>query len=264
MTLHSSSTALEPMAALQQRLQQAEAELAAARAELATTRDELEHFMHKVSHDLRAPLRHITSYGPLVREMLADGEDPSACLDTMDQSARHMGRMIDALLALSRLAKTELQTMALPMAEIVAESVRGVQAQVGGRQIEWHVAADWPEVRGDAGLMRQVWGHLLANAVKFTRKRPVARIDVGWEPAADGQTGPTFFVQDNGVGFNPAFAHELFGLFQRLHSASEYEGTGLGLALARQIVRRHGGQIAAEAGLDQGCRVAFNLPGPAG
>ncbi|MDB5850177.1 MAG: hypothetical protein JWP29_3929 [Rhodoferax sp.] len=256
----SSSPALDPLTALQARLQQAEAELAAARAELTVTRDELEHFMHKVSHDLRAPLRHITSYGTMLREMLAEGEDPSACLDTMDQSARHMGKMIDALLALSRLAKTELQPVPLPLAEIVAEAVRGVQAQAGSRHIEWHVAADWPELWADAGLMRQVWGHLLANAVKFTRKRPEARIDVGWQPGPDGQSGPTFFVQDNGVGFNPAYKHELFGLFQRLHSTSEYEGTGLGLALARQIVQRHGGQIDAEAGLDQGCRVSFSLP----
>ena len=244
------------LSALRALLAHREAELAAARAELGAMRDELEHFLHKVSHDLRAPLRHITSYGPVVREMLADGEDPSSCLDTMDQSARHMGKMIDALLALSRLAKTELQAMPLPMGDIVAEAVRGVQAQAGGRQVEWHVAGDWPVVLADANLLRQVWGHLLGNALKFTRKRALARIDIGWtaEPA-----GTVFFVQDNGVGFNPVYGHELFGLFQRLHSAADYEGTGLGLALARQIVRRHGGRIEAEGAVDQGCRVSFTL-----
>jgi two-component system OmpR family sensor kinase len=248
------------LSALRALLARRDAELAAARAELGAMRDELEHFLHKVSHDLRAPLRHITSYGPVVREMLADGEDPSACLDTMDQSARHMGKMIDALLALSRLAKTELQAMPLPMGEIVAEAVRGVQAQAGGRQVEWHVAGDWPVVLADAGLLRQVWGHLLGNALKFTRKRPLARIDVGWNPGSQAEgANPVFFVQDNGVGFNPAYGHELFGLFQRLHSASDYEGTGLGLALAQQIVRRHGGQIEAEGTVDHGCRVSFTL-----
>jgi len=252
-----SSTQLE---ALQAQLRQSEADNQRLRAELNATQAELEHFMHKVSHDLRAPLRHITSYGTLVREMLTDGEDPSHCLDTMDQSARHMGKMIDALLALSRLAKTSLQPMALPMGELVAEAVRGVQAQAGGRQIDWHVASDWPMVQGDAALLRQVWVHLLANALKFTRKREQARIEIGWAPAGDG-AGTTFFVQDNGVGFNPAFSEQLFGLFQRLHSASEYEGTGLGLALARQIVLRHGGRIEAQAVLDQGCRVSFTLPG---
>jgi signal transduction histidine kinase len=124
-------------------------------------------------------------------------------------------------------------------------------------------------VPGDVALVRQVWGHLVANAVKFTRKCPQARIDIGWLPAVDAEALPggagqargiTFFVQDNGVGFNPAYRDQLFGLFQRLHSASEYEGTGLGLALSRQIVLRHGGRIEAEGGLDQGCRVSFTLP----
>ena len=247
---------------LRLRLQQSEADNSRLRNELAAVRGELENFMHKVSHDLRAPLRHITSYGPLVREMLADGEDPSPCLDTMDQSARDMGKMIDALLALSRLAKTELSPAMLPMGELVAEVVRGVQVQAGARQIEWHVASDWPAVQGDVALVRQVWAHLIANAVKFTRKRPLARIEIGWLPAAiEGPPGGfTFFVQDDGAGFNPAYRDQLFGLFQRLHSASEYEGTGLGLALARQIVLRHGGHIEAEGALDQGCRVSFTLP----
>lgn len=249
----------DALTALQARLRESEAERARLQAELETTRAELEHFVHKVSHDLRAPLRHITSYGPLLREMLAEGEDPSACLDTMDQSARHMGKMIDALLALSRLAKTELQSEALPMGRLVAEVMRGAEAQTGARQIEWHVATDWPVVQGDVTLLRQVWGHLLANALKFTRKRALARIDIGWEPADEG-SGTRFFVQDNGVGFNPDYTNQLFGLFQRLHSASEYEGTGLGLALARQIVLRHGGAIEAEARPDQGCRVTFTLP----
>ncbi len=256
---HSKPSATSQLEDLQARLRTSEAENLRLKAELEAARAELESFMHKVSHDLRAPLRHITSYGSLVREMLADGEDPSPCLDTMDQSARHMGKMIDALLALSRLAKTTLQPMPLPMGELVAEAMRGVQAQAGAREIGWFVAADWPVVQGDATLMRQVWGYLLANAVKFTRKRPLARIDIGWEPAVVG-TGTTFFVQDNGVGFNPAYGHQLFGLFERLHSAAEYEGTGLGLALVRQIVLRHGGQIEALAALDQGCRVSFTLP----
>ncbi|APW40831.1 hypothetical protein RD110_20415 [Rhodoferax koreense] len=247
------------LAALQARLHESEAANLRLQAELDATRAELEHFMHKVSHDLRAPLRHITSYGPLVREMLTDGEDPSSCLDTIDQSARHMGKMIDALLALSRLGKTALQPVPVPMGELVAEALRGARAQTGARQVEWQVAADWPVVQGDAALLREVWGHLLANALKFTRQRAVARIEIGWGAAGEGKP-VRFFVQDNGVGFNPAYAGQLFGLFQRLHSATEYEGTGLGLALARQIVRRHGGEIEAEARPDQGCRVSFTLP----
>ena len=246
------------------RLQRSEADNSRLRTELCALRAELENFMHKVSHDLRAPLRHITSYGPLVREMLAEGEDPSPCLDTMDQSARDMGKMIDALLAMSRLAKTELSPAPLPMGELVAEVVRGMQSQAGARQIDWQVATGWPAVQGDVALVRQLWVHLIANAVKFTRKRPLARIEIGWlptgAPSEGGPGGGRFFVQDNGAGFNPAYRDQLFGLFQRLHSASEYEGTGLGLALARQIVLRHGGRIDAEGALDQGCRVSFTLP----
>lgn len=251
----------QQIANLQARLLQSETERLRLASELAAARGELESFMHKVSHDLRAPLRHITSYGPLVREMLAEGEDPSGCLDTMDQSARHMGRMIDALLALSRLAKAELQLQPVPMAALVEEARREVDEKVPGRQIEWQIAADWPVVLADAGLLRQVWVHLLANAVKFTRTRPVARIDVGWHEAGEAGGAPSFFISDNGVGFNPAHADQLFGLFQRLHSATQFEGTGLGLALSRQIVLRHGGHIEAQGVANQGCRVSFALSG---
>ncbi|WP_367847546.1 ATP-binding protein [Rhodoferax sp. WC2427] len=240
------------LADVEARLQQSEAHNLALQAEL-------EHFVRNVSHDLRAPLRHITAYAPLVREMLAEGEDPAPCLDTLEQSARSMARMVDALLELSRLSRIPLQTTAVPMAALVAEAQRALSADTAGRSIDWQLPADWPAVQGDAALLRQVWEYALSNAVKFTRTRPLAQIALGWEPVAGGIT---FWLRDNGVGFNPAASAGMFDLFQRLHAASAFEGAGVGLALARQIVLRHGGSISAQGAVDGGCTLRFTLPKP--
>lgn len=238
------------LAAVEARLQQTEAHNLALLAEL-------EHFVRNVSHDLRAPLRHITAYAPLVREMLAEGEDPSPCLDTLEQSARSMARMVDALLELSRLSRIPLQITTVSMAALLAEAQRALSADTAGRSIQWQVPADWPEVEGDAALLRQVWEYVLSNALKFTRFRPVAQITLGWEYAADGVT---FWLRDNGVGFNPASSIGMFDLFQRLHTTSAFEGVGVGLALARQIVQRHGGSMSAQGVVDGGCTMRFTLP----
>ncbi|MFZ4285908.1 sensor histidine kinase [Variovorax sp. HJSM1_2] len=267
------------LAALRLRLRESEAErqrlqaqLVDRNTELKSLHHQLDHLMHKVSHDLRAPVRHITSFTPLVREMLAEGEDPSDCLDTMDKSARHLSSMIDALLALARLARAEKNPSEVCLRSLVSEVQRDVlEQEQTGRQVEWRIAPDLPTVQGDVGLLREMWGHLLSNALKFSRKCAVTQIEIGWLPASAqqndtahpnpaGPDGPTFYVQDNGAGFNPEFADQLFGLFQRLHRASEYEGTGLGLALARQIVILHGGHISARGALNQGCRISFSLP----
>ncbi len=235
------------------RLQQSEARNAELQAEL-------ERFVRSVSHDLRAPLRHITAYAPLVREMLAEGEDPGPCLDTLEQSARSMARMVDALLELSRLARIPLQVAEVPMAALVAEAQRAVSADTAGRVIDWQLPTaphGWPTVHGDAALLRQLWQHLLSNALKFTRHRPVAQIALGWEPVADGMA---FWLRDNGVGFHPASSGPMFDLFQRLHATATFDGAGVGLALARQIVQRHGGHIGAEGAVDAGCTLRFTLP----
>ncbi|WP_295956609.1 ATP-binding protein [Rhodoferax sp.] len=238
------------LADVQARLQQSEARNIALQAEL-------EHFVRNVSHDLRAPLRHITAYAPLVREMLAEGEDPAPCLDTLEQSARSMARMVDALLELSRLSRIPLQRAAVSMAALVAEAQRALAADAVGRSIQWQLPADWPEVQGDAALLRQVWEYALSNALKFTRTRTQAQITLGWEHAADGIT---FWLRDNGVGFNPASSANMFDLFQRLHTTSAFEGAGVGLALARQIVHRHDGSMAAQGVVDGGCTLRFTLP----
>jgi two-component system OmpR family sensor kinase len=238
------------IAELQARLQQSEAHNAALQAEL-------ERFAYTVSHDLRAPLRHITSYAPLVREMLAEGEDPAQCLDTLEQSARNMARMLDAVLELSRLSRVAVQPVLLPLAALVAEAQRALAPALEGRVVEWQLPDSWPEVHGDAVLLRQLWQHLLSNALKFTRTRPSARIALGWQKL---HGAVELWVQDNGVGFNPAASGTMFDLFQRLHTVSEFEGVGVGLALARQIVLRHGGCIQAEGVVDGGCIVRFTLP----
>lgn len=229
-------------------------------AQLAEQAAGMEEWMHAVSHDLRAPLRHITSYGPLVRELLQESGLPAdaqqealAFLDTMDQSARRMGRMLEGLLALSRIARAPLRREAVDLAALV-EQVRASLAEAAqGRSVQWQIAPDLPTVQGDATLLRQMLTELLANALKFTRGREPACIAVGWERGADGQFALT--VQDNGAGFNPAQAAGLFGIFQRLHRESEFEGVGAGLAAVRAIVRRHGGEACAAAVPGEGCTV---------
>jgi light-regulated signal transduction histidine kinase (bacteriophytochrome) len=238
------------IADLQARLQRSEAHNAALQAEL-------ERFAYTVSHDLRAPLRHITAYAPLVREMLAEGEDPAQCLDTLEQAARNMARMLDAVLELSRLSRVALQPVVLPMAALVAEAQNALAPAAAGRQVEWQLPDNWPEVQGDPVLIRQLWQQLLSNALKFTRPRAQAQIALGWEPQVGGVV---FWMRDNGVGFNPAASGSMFDLFQRLHTTSEFEGAGVGLALARQVVLRHGGSIQAEGALDGGCTLRFTLP----
>jgi len=229
-------------------------------AQLAEQAAGMEEWMHAVSHDLRAPLRHITSYGPLVRELLQESGLPAdaqqealAFLDTMDQSARRMGRMLEGLLALSRIARAPLRRDAVDLAALVEQARAPLAEAAQGRSVQWQIAPDLPTVQGDATLLRQMLTELLANALKFTRGREPVCIAVGWERGADGQFALT--VQDNGAGFNPAQAAGLFGIFQRLHRESEFEGVGAGLAAVRAIVQRHGGEARATAMPGDGCTV---------
>ena len=248
-------TALDQALAL---LQEREHEL----AELRAAHDE---FLRAVSHDLRAPLRHVTSYGPLVAELLHDcglqGEglqEAQSFLATMDQSARRMGRMLDGLLALSRIARAPLQVQPVALAALVAEVQAALAASAEGQAVQWQIAPDLPSVPGDAALLRQMLAELLGNALKFTRGRDPACIAVTAERAADGSA--TLRVQDNGAGFNPAQAAGLFGVFQRLHREAEFEGVGTGLAAVRAIARRHGGEASATAIQGVGCTVSVYFP----
>ena len=229
--------------------------------QLAAARTGLEDFSYTVSHDLRAKLRHVNAYLGLLREefggMLPD--DAAGYLDTASQAAQGLGRQIDALMTLSRLDRSPLEATVFDPNELIAQTHAALAEQVAGRQIQWRVARDFPTLRVDALMLRQLIEQLLSNALKFTRPRTVAQIELGWQGSSEGGDC-TLFVRDNGVGFNPRQQERLFKVFQRLHSEAEFEGLGLGLALARRIVERHGGSIRAEAEPDAGCRISFTLP----
>lgn len=226
---------------------------------LAANKD-LESFSYSVSHDLRSPLRHISSFVSLLEEHLADRSDDTThrYLSTIGNSARHMSQLIDGLLAFSRLGRAAINVMPVDFTMLVEAVVSQIAHDTDGRAVDWVIAPDLPVVQGDALLLREVWANLLGNAFKYTRPRERARIHIGW--SVDPAAGYTFFVKDNGVGFDTKYAQKLFGVFQRLHRATEFEGTGIGLALTRRILERHGGSIWAESQPGKGSVFHFSLP----
>lgn len=230
------------------------------RRELQQARAALEDFTYSVSHDLRASLRHVNAYVRIIQEDLGElaSADILAHLDTVSQAAGQMGQQIDALTELSRLARVELQLSTLDLGQMLRDVRVTLAPAFDGRALEWDVAPDVPALQGDAELVRQVLTHLLSNAIKFSAPRPVASIRVGWHAQGSGWCALT--VSDNGVGFNPQYAAKLFHPFQRLHRVREFAGLGMGLALARKIVERHGGTAWAEGEPDAGCSVSFTLP----
>ncbi len=237
-----------------------EQEIARLQAELHDARAALGDFAYAVSHDLRASLRHIMSYASLLREEMGPvlpGEALSY-LETVHGAARTLGQQIDGLMSWSQLDRVELQVREWEACTLVAEAQAQLAESCAGRQIEWQVQQSLPVLIGDGALLRQLLVHLLSNALKFTRPRETAVIVIGAEVSPEGLA--TIHVRDNGVGFDPVRQFKLFHVFQRLHGASQFEGLGLGLALARKIVERHGGSIRAEGALEGGCTVSFTLP----
>ena len=226
---------------------------------LAANKD-LESFSYSVSHDLRSPLRHISSFVSLLEEHLGDKGDETIhrYLGTIGNSARHMSQLIDGLLAFSRLGRAAVNVTAVDFAMLVEAVVSQIAHDTNGRVVDWVIAPDLPVVQGDALLLREVWANLLGNAFKYSRPRERARIEIGW--SVDPAVGYTFYVRDNGVGFDTKYAQKLFGVFQRLHRASDFEGTGIGLALTRRILERHGGSIWAESQQGEGSVFHFSLP----
>ncbi len=238
-----------------------EQEIERLRAELQDARAALGDFAYAVSHDLRASLRHIMSYTSLLREEVGatlTGE-PANYLETIQTSARTLGQQIDGLMAWSQLDRVALQPMALDAAVLIKEAQAQLAQESAGRDVLWRLAGELPPLQGDPALLRQLFVHLLSNALKFTRPRETAVIGIGTVVAPTGWV--TFELRDNGVGFDPTRQFKLFHVFQRLHGASQFEGLGLGLALARKIVERHGGSIQADGLPDAGCCVRFTLPG---
>ena len=238
-----------------------EAQVAQRTKALEGTNAELESFSYSVSHDLRAPLRAIHGFARILLEDHHAKLDPEAqrLLGVIDQNTRRMGQLIDDLLAFSRLGRTDLTTGPVDMKELTQLVADEVQRVESGRNGSLEIRIDpLPPARGDRGLLRQVMSNLLLNAAKFTRGRPSARIEVGSKPNGD-QT--VYYVKDNGAGFDARYADKLFGVFQRLHSAEEFDGTGVGLAIVKRIVQRHGGRVWAEGVVSQGAIFYFTLPG---
>ncbi len=233
-------------------------ELAALSRELARSNKELESFSYSVSHDLRAPFRHIVGYAELLQELESDqlSDTGKRYLDVIVDAANSAGTLVDNLLHFSQMGRSELTPVAMDMSALVAEVRETLASETAGRAIEWDIAP-LPTVRGDPVMMRLVLQNLLSNAIKYSRGREPARIAVGCE---DRPTETLFFVRDNGVGFNQAYEKKLFGVFQRLHRNEEFEGIGIGLANVRRAVDRHGGRTWAEGRLGEGATFFFTLP----
>ncbi|MDP3701385.1 MAG: ATP-binding protein [Hylemonella sp.] len=237
-----------------------EQEIARLQAELQGARAALGDFTYAVSHDLRASLRHILSYAALLREEAGPVLPGEALtyLETVHGAARTLGQQIDGLMAWTQLDRVELQVREWEVRTLLAEAQAQLAELCAGRRIEWQVPEGLPVLIGDGALLRQLFVHLLSNALKFTRPRGTAMIEVAAQVTPDGLA--TIHVRDNGVGFDPVRQFKLFHVFHRLHGASQFEGLGLGLALARKIVERHGGSIGAEGVPDGGCTVSVTLP----
>jgi len=232
-------------------------ELASLSIELERSNRELEAFSYSVSHDLRAPFRHIISYAELLEEESdIQSERSRRFISTIIASARQAGNLVDSLLAFSQMGRGSLMRTSVDMNEMVQEVREDVMRDAIGRTIEWRISS-LPTVDADVMMLRLAIRNLLANAVKFTSKRKDALIEIGWE---ERDSEHLFFVRDNGVGFDMAFEDKLFGVFQRLHSTEEFEGTGIGLANVRRIVSRHGGRTWGWGEVDKGAAFFFTLP----
>jgi hypothetical protein len=224
--------------------------------ELETANSELEAFSYSVSHDLRAPLRHIEGFSNLLVSEYKDSVKGEALqlVNRINASSRRMGQLIDDLLQFSRLSKTPLAKQTVKISALVNEIVAELQNDHPGRKVTVKVG-ELPDAEGDPSLLKQVFVNLLSNAFKFTRGLD-AVIEVGYEDRAGEKT---YYIRDNGVGFDMQYATRLFSVFQRLHSAEKFEGTGVGLSIVQRIVQRHGGRIWAEAEVNKGATFYFTL-----
>jgi PAS domain S-box-containing protein len=225
--------------------------------QLEAANQELEAFNYSVSHDLRAPVRHIDGFVKLLEREQPPASDKAAhYLRTIASSSRRMATLIDDLLALSRTGRAPLEMRTVQLGQLVEEVIIDLRPDVARRRIEWRVA-QLPAVRGDPSLLRVVLQNLLDNAVKYTRPQPEAVVEVGALRLDEGDTA--IFVRDNGVGFDMRYVDRLFGVFQRLHRADEFEGTGIGLATARRVIHRHGGRIWGEGEPGRGACFYFTV-----
>jgi light-regulated signal transduction histidine kinase (bacteriophytochrome) len=223
----------------------------------------LEAFAYSVSHDLRAPLRHMAGYTELLQKRVSSALDEKSqrFIANILESAKRMGNLIDDLLAFSRIGRAETQKTLVSLEQLAKEALAEVRQETGGRNIVWKICA-LPDVYGDRSMLRLVLINLLSNAIKFTRTRTQAEIEIG---CADYERDDlVVFIRDNGVGFDMKYVNKLFGVFQRLHPFEAFEGTGIGLATVQRIVHRHGGRVWAEGLVDNGATFYVSLSKPRG
>ena len=239
--------------------QELEQRVADRTAQLAEANKELEAFAYSVSHDLRAPLRHIDGFIELLQKRTKTTLDDKSLhyMDVIADSARQMGTLIDDLLSFSRMSRAEMFKSQVDLNELVQDVIREFMPEIEGRNIEWQISP-LPRVTCDRAMLRVALMNLVSNALKFTQPRDAARIEIGCEK--DDGTEVILFVRDNGVGFDMNYANKLFGVFQRLHRQEDFEGTGIGLANVRRIISRHGGKTWAEGEVDHGATLYFSLP----
>jgi light-regulated signal transduction histidine kinase (bacteriophytochrome) len=228
-------------------------------AQLEAANNELEAFSYSVSHDLRAPLRHVMGFVELLQKDAGPSLSETSLrhLTTISEAAKQMGDLIDDLLDFSRVGRAEMQKKEVNLDELVRDTLGDFQAKIKERKIVWEIHP-LPAVQADRALLRMVLVNLISNAVKFTGARTEAKIEIGCASTENDET--VIFIRDNGAGFDPRYANKLFGVFQRLHSHDEFEGTGIGLANVQRIIHRHGGRVWAEGVVDTGATFYFSIP----
>jgi two-component system, sensor histidine kinase and response regulator len=249
---------IEERRQVEERVRQLNEELARRVTDLGVANAELESFSYTISHDLRAPLRQVAEFVRLLQDTAAGTLDAQSAeyLPLIEGAVKRMGRLIDDLLAFSHFGRVELVRTEVSLPPLVDDVRSILEPTATGRAVEWRIGA-LPTVQADAAMLRQVLINLLDNALKFTRNRATAVIEVG---CTTDEVEHIVCVRDNGVGFDPAYSNKLFGVFQRLHGQHEFEGTGIGLATVQRIIVRHGGRTWAESTLGEGAQVYFSLP----
>ncbi len=225
--------------------------------ELIIANKELEAFSYSVSHDLRAPLRHIDGFSELLVSYAKDQLDAKAgrYVEKISNSAKIMGKLIDDLLTFSRIGRIDMRQVKVDMGILISNQIETLSSDVSNRSIEWTISK-FPYVMGDPDMLSLVWQNLISNSIKYSRNKVIAKIEIG---CTEKDNEVTFYIKDNGAGFDMEYYDKLFNVFQRLHSASDFEGTGIGLANVKRIITRHEGKIRAEGVLNKGATFYFTL-----